>query len=54
MDAAVSAVVSVLAAVPSNKRRNRARQIIGDLGSRGFVATGIDEADVAWVWLLDE
>ena len=54
LDAAVSAVVSVLAAVPSNKRRNRARQIITDLDSKGFVATGIDEADEAWVWLSDE
>lgn len=46
----VLAVVKTLTATPSNKRTNRARQILGTLTANGYLSSELID-DVGWVWL---
>lgn len=46
----VLAVVKTLTATPSNKRTNRARQILGTLIANGYLSSELID-DVGWVWL---
>ena len=44
-----------LATVDSHKRRNRAKTIIDELSSRGFICVGIDEVSGdGWIWSNDQ
>lgn len=51
VDDAIAAIVPGLVTTASNKRNNRARQLVQDLVSGGYVRSGVDAAGIAWVWL---
>lgn len=47
---AISMVAGTLSTVASNKRTNRAREVVSGLTQGGFLGTGI-ELDEGWIWL---
>jgi hypothetical protein len=46
----ISAIAKSLTTVASNKRNNRARKLLGDLTTGGFLSSELID-DVGWVWL---
>jgi archaellum biogenesis ATPase FlaH len=46
----VTAIANTLTAIQSNKRNNRARQILSTLTANGFLSSTLID-DVGWVWL---
>lgn len=46
----ISAIAKSLTTIASNKRNNRARKLLGDLATSGFLSSELIE-DVGWVWV---
>lgn len=50
MDRAIEVVVATYTAEQPNKRRNRAKGVVQDLLSGGYLHSGLDEGGEAWLW----
>jgi hypothetical protein len=50
VEAAITVIASTLITTPSNKRTNRARQILGSLTNGGYLSSELVK-DEGWVWL---
>lgn len=46
----ISAIAKSLTTIASNKRNNRARKLLGDLATGGFLSSELID-DVGWIWL---
>ena len=55
VESTVEIVASDLVTVQSNKRSNRARNIINNLIAGGYLRSGIEQTtDEGWIWLPDD